>query len=293
MRWPILEAFAIAVSVATAHAGAPLDALNSPEVVVATVAKVSDEPATNGNPPRVELTVHQVLRGDPRADRSHAIWNPTPHDIDTSGREAELKAWKEKPMQKPRAGQKFILFGWTTDSRQGKVFQLRGEASTLPSPAALRVTLERIKRNEAAATAYAQQIAAEKKDLARDRVEWRSTVSNEDLVKYARQADFVGIGKVSSGNTGHASESVLVFQVEQLLKGTKRYRYTDNSYYVECRTAGPVSRLLDRDTKYLLFLLDRGTDRRNMPLYARIPLGDGIVIADERATSAVRSALDK
>ena len=40
-----------------------------------------------------------------------AIWNPPPHDIDTTGRDEELKRWMATPMKGPEPGKKFILYG--------------------------------------------------------------------------------------------------------------------------------------------------------------------------------------
>src|SRR5687768_5276994 len=66
------------------------------DAVVATVTKVSGEPATNANPPWVELEVHEVLQGDAKADRSKALWAPLWHGVDWGdGRD---KDWEARPL---------------------------------------------------------------------------------------------------------------------------------------------------------------------------------------------------
>jgi hypothetical protein len=78
-------------AVGTAQTGAPYLGLDAGDVVVATV-KVSDHAATNGNPPRVELEIHEVLRGDAKVDRTRAVWVPMPHGVDFGDPELYRKA---------------------------------------------------------------------------------------------------------------------------------------------------------------------------------------------------------
>ena len=81
-------------------AGASYMGLEVWDIVVATVREVSPEPWTHGNPPRVALEVHDVLRGDAKADRSRALWAPPPHDIDYGPVEdnPRYKTWAARPM---------------------------------------------------------------------------------------------------------------------------------------------------------------------------------------------------
>ena len=83
------------------------------DVVVATIKAVAKEPATNGNPPGIVLQVHEVLRGDAKADRTQAIWEPEFHGIDYGEptKNPDYLRWREKPLVPPKAGTKWILWG--------------------------------------------------------------------------------------------------------------------------------------------------------------------------------------
>jgi hypothetical protein len=91
------------------------------DVVVATIAEVSAHAPTNGNPPRIKLTVHKVLRGAPRPETIDAVWEPPWHDIDWVGGGAEslLARWEQQPMEAPKAGHRMILLGEGTPLRIG------------------------------------------------------------------------------------------------------------------------------------------------------------------------------
>ncbi len=80
------------------------------DVLVVTVLAVGDTGATNGNPPRVELGVEEVLRGDDRAATVTATWQaPVFHeDVKDSGGVTE--AWKARPLAGPEIGAKLIVF---------------------------------------------------------------------------------------------------------------------------------------------------------------------------------------
>lgn len=264
---------------AIVYAGMSLAATGSPDCVVAIVKAVSDEPATNGNPPHVTLEITQVLRGDPNSDRRQGLWEPPPNDIDTSGRDAELKAWKAKPMGKPKVGDKYILFGTTVRHGKGSVFYIRGDGAMPFSAERLEQTLKMIKHLEEQTKAYQAKMDAEKKALAEAQAKWRARVTARDIAEYAREADFVGIGKISGAD---------MFKVISILKGSKRYTYRDDSYFVIFVASKTVSSLLDRSTTYLLFLSEKGlTIEPSGPHYLPIKNGDGIVIADEAAVKAI------
>ena len=124
-------------------AGDVAPAYSSPIIIIATVMNVSEEPATNGNPPRVALKVNRVLRGDAKGS-IRGLWNPPFHGIDTSGRDAELEAWKVIPMDKPKVGGKFILCGWMIDREDGPILSMSGHGKTPYSPVALRAAKKQI-----------------------------------------------------------------------------------------------------------------------------------------------------
>jgi hypothetical protein len=80
------------------------------DVYVVTVKAVDDKGSTNGNPPRVVLVVEEALRGEAKAGAElKAVWHPFPHDIDTTGRDKELAAWKARPLAGQKVGDKLIV----------------------------------------------------------------------------------------------------------------------------------------------------------------------------------------
>jgi hypothetical protein len=286
--------FIIAVCLVTiagsrVDAGVQASPFASPQIIVAKITTVSEAAATNGNPPRVGLEMTQVLRGDPKADYSRAIWNPPWHGIDTSGREGELERWRATPMDKPAVGSRWIIFGRLLEEADGPALSLRYQIAY--SPAELAKTVDQIAQVDAATAEYAAKIASEAKALAEARVAWRAKTSSADIGNYVKAADFVAVGTISSGSWGNEPESLHIFQIKQILKGQKRYAYLNDLYFVEVKIPLETGKLLKRDQEYLVFLLDRGFDTRKMPVYSRISLGDGVVIADDAALQAARDTL--
>jgi hypothetical protein len=119
----ILVAFAYGP--AQALAGQPADPREG-DAVVATITEVSGHAATYGNPPRVKLGVEQVLQGEAKTDRTHAVWAPPPHDVDTGTiyDNPRYKAWAATKMSGPAAGSRWILYGYSypTDPAKDPVF---------------------------------------------------------------------------------------------------------------------------------------------------------------------------
>lgn len=277
-------------AVGTASAGAPYLGLDLGDVVVATVQKVSDHAATNGNPPRVELEIHEVLRGDAKVDRTRAVWEPMPHGVDFGDPEMWRKAvqgWESRKFVGPKVGDKFVLWGAMPRDKKNPIF---GAYSwhAYPFSAEKRTWAVKVIRDAAEeARRYAAKLDAEKKALANSRAEWRAKTSADDLKKYAVQADFVAVGRIVGGSENGASQ----LQV-RILKGRKRRKFNGDLYFVEVTAPKDVQGLLDRETDYLLFLsvegLKVGTVVDN---YSPIKTGDGIVIADGKAVEAVKEAL--
>lgn len=85
------------------------------DVIIATIQRSGDESATNGNPPKVELLVTEVLRGNVQLRVLQARWLPEPHGIDWVGSGAEelRQQWAAAPLKGPTAGEKLILIGFT------------------------------------------------------------------------------------------------------------------------------------------------------------------------------------
>lgn len=96
------------------------EGIGAGDVFVATVVRVADREATNGDPPRVWVKVHEVLRGDVKVVRSPAVWSPRFHGIDWVGGDSEalLQSWKAKPFPGPKVGEKFILGGRAIEPAQ-------------------------------------------------------------------------------------------------------------------------------------------------------------------------------
>jgi hypothetical protein len=280
--------------VGTAHAGAPYLGLDLGDVVVATVKKVSDHPATNGNPPRVELEIHEVLRGDAKADRTRAVWQPTPHGCDFGDAEMYRKfveTWETGKFAGPKVGDKFVLWGKMTADKKNPVFDAYSWHAYKFTAEKRTWAVNVIRDAEEAARRYAAKLEAEKKALAKARTEWRAKTSTDDLKKYAAQADFVAIGRIVGGEANVAGGSTLQVRI---LKGETRKKYTGDAYFVEVRAPKDVQGLLDRETDYLVFLtLDGLKTGVSVDFYPPIKTGDGIVIADRQAVEAVKEALGR
>ncbi len=121
-RWPLwLLGLAFVVLGGTpAHAWEVRDALVAEQesllrnpaydILVVTVLAVEAAGATNGNPPRVELRVEEVLRGEDRGPTVMVTWQaPVFHeDVKASGGFTE--AWKARPLAGPEIAAKLIVF---------------------------------------------------------------------------------------------------------------------------------------------------------------------------------------
>jgi len=283
-------------SAAGASAGAPHTSLHAGDVIVATVRKVSDHAATRGNPPRVVLEVHEVLRGDPKVDRSRAIWDPPLHDIDTGDVEKNprFKAWAATPMAGPKVGDKMILWGWLARAPEGKAFRAVSWGRFPYSKEKRAWAVKLIKKHAEQKRAREAKARAEKKALAEAKAQWRLKVSAEDIQRYITEADFVGIGRIVSGHAGSTRETRIGLEISEILKGTKRKHYPNDRYFVHIVVPGPVCALLDRRTSYLVFLSENGMELNPAaPTYPRIRSGDGIAIADRAAVKAAKDSIEK
>jgi len=275
-------------------AGAPYMGLDGWDVVVATVRGVSAHAATHGNPPLVKLEVHELLRGDPEADRSRALWAPPPHDIDygTVEDNPRYTAWAATAMDGPKPGDKMILFGSIVADRQGKVFRVISWGRFPYSEAKRAWAVGLIDEHAEQRRAREAKQRAEQEALAKARAQWRAKVSADEIKGFAREAEFVGIGRIVSGASGGTQDASLDFEIREILKGTKRKPYPGDRYFVQVVVPGRVCALLDRGTDYLLFLSEKGLKLTHAaPVYPRIASGDGVVIADAAAVAAAKEAL--
>ncbi|MCE9553807.1 MAG: hypothetical protein K8T91_10605 [Planctomycetes bacterium] len=87
------------------------------EVVIVSIKQVPAGEFTYGNPPIIKVEVIEVLAGKGFSDHASVSWGPKPHDFDTSGREAELEAWRRKSLVVPKVGEKWILWGSALDGK--------------------------------------------------------------------------------------------------------------------------------------------------------------------------------
>lgn len=275
------------------HACAPPPYYDSVDVVIASIRSVSDGPATHGKPPRVVMHVEQTLAGEMKPGNADAVWNPPPEGFDPMWKEAEKVAWMLKPMTKPPIDKKFILFGGMKSEDGKAVFHTHGSGKFEFSDKKLWDTkrlLDSLKADSE--LRIAQKLAAEKEFAAKVAL-WKYQTAPETVAKWAGMANFVAVATVSSGNNGGDHEVLLDFSVERVLKGTKRPGvYVGEAYFVSIKVPSHVNQRLDRNSKYLLFLLDLGDDRSKKPVYQQIA-GDGIAIAEDEMIEAVLNAIKK
>ena len=80
------------------------------DILVATVFAVEAADATNGNPPRVELRVEEVLRGEDRGPTVMVTWQAPVFHEDIMDSEGVTEAWKARPLTGPEVAAKLIVF---------------------------------------------------------------------------------------------------------------------------------------------------------------------------------------
>jgi hypothetical protein len=257
-------------------------------VVVAIVKEVDDKGATYGNPPRVKLEIGEVLRGDPKAERTHAVFAPPDHGIDTGVIEENprYKEWARTPMQGLKVGEKLILWGTSVLADNKSLFYVG--ANSAFSDEKRQAAIQQVKRDEDSLLKYKKELEAEKQKHLEDVKKWRQGVSADDIRKYAAVAEFVGVGRLPGGSFGLGEEVVACFEIQSILKGKQEKLFTINSYFVVFRMSRKLFDLLDRETDYVVFLKSTGTSlSASAASYERIPLGDGVVIADEQVTKSL------
>jgi hypothetical protein len=83
------------------------------DIVVATVVTVEDQHATHGMPPKLKLSIEEVLHGGVKTGAMDALWCPPGHDVDWVGDGAteRLTQWAATLLKGPRVGSRMILIG--------------------------------------------------------------------------------------------------------------------------------------------------------------------------------------
>jgi hypothetical protein len=265
----------------------------SGDIIVATVTRVSKHQPTYGNPPRVELKIHEVLRGDPNTRRNAAIWGPPSHDIDYGGGNSEkrLREWGSQPMSAPEVGSKWILWGFVRTPPGEFVAwdkpRFRYSDETRRQALAMIRDAEQWERNRRA------EIAANWKARIEARAKWRARFAAKDIHRYCQAADFVAIGKCLSGFSD--------FEITDVLKGVKRdlpdiigLQQEAVAYHAFLDLPQEREILIDNDTPYILFLSEKDARIAGFTVYYTPVSGmEGIVLADADALATVRQSLRK
>jgi hypothetical protein len=268
------------------------------DVVVATVEKVSGLPAVNARPPVAVLKAHEVLRGDPRLDRREAVWAPLPFDEYCAGDYRPLlKKWEAQPLDGPKVGQKMILLGKFDKAAKGARFRVLAPVRFPYSEENRRQALRGIRQAEEQARRQVQEEQARKKAFEAAMKAWRARYGAKDIQKLAAQADFVGVGVVSSGPGIHGNDPLhdYTFAVREIWKGKTQRQYTDGKYHLGVRVTKETSALLyPRDREFLLFLSEKGLRHDpSLTVYPFAGPGDTLVEADAEAVRVARAALRK
>lgn len=122
VRWPLwlLGLAFLVLGGAQAHAWEVRDTLAAEtesllrnpayDILVVTVLAVETADATNGNPPRVELRVEQVLRGADRGPTVMVTWQAPVFHEDVKDSEGVTEAWKARPLAGPEVAAQLIVF---------------------------------------------------------------------------------------------------------------------------------------------------------------------------------------
>jgi hypothetical protein len=282
------------------------------DVVVATIKKVSDHEATNGKPPIIELEIHEVLRGDPKTDRTRSLWQPHPLWSGECLVGVDVKkmteAWEVKKLASPKVGEKFILWGeMTRDKKRPQFGAYSWEA--YPFSEEKRKWAAKIISEMAAETKLQEEKwTAERKAKAQALAEWRAKVTVDDLKNYTNEADLVLVGKIVSWGSSDGSGRTFFARV---LKETSRPKTNSERFsiglagvvgvsvapdlkniFASAALHPEVHARLEGETDYLLFLsVEKAESQLTHFRFQPIKSGEGVVLADEKAIQAVNEAL--
>jgi len=273
------------------------------DVIVASVTKVSGHAATNEHPPEVELKVEQVLRGDPKLDRRRAVWDPIDFNWDMPA-EGEFEQWKTTPLEGPRVGDRWILWGIVYGDEGPARFHISAKGRFPFDAQALRETTALIRQQEAARRALEAQRQAEAKLLQEQRDKWRAQVADADIRHYYEKSDFVVLARIESHSSLSAAIECRICRVfkgqprrlNEIVPGGRWDQDDQSSIYV--RLSKSTNKTLSEFSCTLvlkecfLFLSERGLRLGVRPQFQYPPIdsGDGIVIADAAARQAVAEA---
>ena len=152
----------------------PHDEIGECTLVVATVAAVRDEGATQAAPPTVLLKVEEVLTGDLTRGLVPAVWRAWPYASPCRVGEPGYKVWRTTPMPGPAVGERFLVAGALGRNRR---WFLTRPSLRLPFTPALRAQLQaQVKREQQAWT------RARRAEVAARRAEARAAARDDELV---------------------------------------------------------------------------------------------------------------
>lgn len=261
------------------------------DVLVATVESVSTRPATNGNPPRVTLRIHEVLRGDPAIDRRCARWEPADPGIDyldESGM-ARLRAWREEPLSGPEVGSQMIVLGAMREYEGERLFIVPYRARYQFSEADLEIARAAVQLD----AERAAEAAVQRQEYQAKLETWQNQIDSETVRQFAAEADVVARAVVRSGE----DTEWIDFQVEELFKGRRKDEDPNQPYTIRVRVTAEMAEVLrheygDWATPYLLFLSEADAlPFDTVASYDPVRFGGGVVPGSEPALEAVRSVL--
>jgi hypothetical protein len=257
-------------------------------VAAVTIEDVQPPIGTRGQPPRVSLRVEALIRGTLPQSRVVAAWAP-PDYVGLRDERSPPAAWLAEPLSAPPPGTRLILLL----SREDGDFRVSNRCRYPDTPQIRQQVRKAIDDYIAFVDRFRREQAEEAK-VERARFEarkrsWRAAASPLLIARSARDADFIGIGRLSDGpNQGRAT-----FEITEILKGARRKPYRGSLYFADVNVPPEALEVVDslrgRGLPLFLFLTEHGMDLGGAPSY---PLaGVGLVIADAEARRVVRSEL--
>jgi hypothetical protein len=258
-------------------------------VVVAIVRKVPEGAATRGNPPAIDLEIVEVLRGDYKAgDVARAVWHPPPHDIDTGGRNAELTRWSETPMEKPKVGEKFILFGYRMTEEKQTVYHVRTEVNRPASDENKAQTVKIVEEMKRQVREEADRRALEAQRLADALRKWREGLTPERLTAMARAADVIVVGQIETQMI--ARQPLIYVRPDKVLKQPGD---VGKLRTLILPVPPELLEVLKRDSSYVLFIKWPGKAGVPGQFEVEPASGQGIALGDEKTLAVVGEAVEK
>ncbi len=222
-------AFALLATASSAFAGGTLEQLQSDEellgdwrrdVYVVTVKSVDDHGRTNSHPPTLVLVVKEALQGEAKpGDELEALWMPVQHDIDTGGREEELKHWNEKPLDGPPVGGELLVMSQNLE--RGGPFLVSFRCRYAPTKEKVEWARGALAKDWKERRAQADAHAVAEKSAHDDSVKSdREAQAKSDVRAMAKEADEIFVAEVwVSAALIEGERTVELYRIEWLRGG--------------------------------------------------------------------------